>query len=89
MPKQDQNDTPSNLTRISEEFREREISRNAYQRNDEYVSTHENALSDGDEKGKGESDRGSVGGRTDIQKREWSVAKNKYSNNNPYNIDNA
>jgi hypothetical protein len=89
MAQQDQNDTPSNLSRISQEFRDREIARNAYTRNDEYVSTHPNAISDGDERGKGEGDRGSIGGRTDIQKRQQSIAKNKYSLNNPYNIDNA
>lgn len=89
MARQDQNDTPSNLTRISQEFRDREIARNTYSRTDEYVSTHPNAISDGDEKGKGESDRGSVGGRTDITQRQLLLSKNRYSNNNPYNIDNA
>lgn len=87
MARQDQNDTPSNLSKISTEFREREIARNAYSDNDEYYSGHPNALSDGDEKGKGETN--TVGGLTDIEKREELKAKNKYSLNNPYNIDNA
>lgn len=87
MAKQDQNDTSSNLSRISEEFREREIARNEYQDGDPYVTGHENALSDGDEKGKGETN--TIGGRTDIEKRQTSIAKNKYSLNNPYNINNA
>jgi len=85
--KQDQNDTSSNLSRISEEFREREIARNEYQEGDTYNIGHENAKSDGDEKGKGETD--SIGSRTDIQKRNEAKAKNKYSLNNPYNINNA
>lgn len=88
MAKQDQNDTPSNLTRISQQFRDREIARNEFQDGDPYNVGHENAQSDGDEHGKGEKS-GSIGGRTDINKREWSQAKNKYSLNNPYNIDNA
>jgi hypothetical protein len=85
--KQDQNDTPSNLSRTSGEFREREIARNEYQSGDPYESGHDNALSDGDEKGKG--DTGTVGSKTDITKRQTSIAKNKYSLNNPYNISNA
>lgn len=88
MAQQDQNDTPSNLSRISVDYRERELARNAYDRNDEYVSTHPNALSDGDAKGKGEKN-GSVGNNTDVQKRFNLTARNKYNLNNPYNIDNA
>ena len=87
MANQDQNDTPSNLTRHSGQFRDREIARNEFQTGDPYNIGHENAKSDGDEKGKGETD--TIGGKTDIEKRNWSQAKNKYSNNNPYNIDTA
>lgn len=87
MAKQDQNDTPSNLTRISQEFRDREVARNSYQDGDPYNISHKNAKSDGDEWGKGETD--TIGGKTDIETRAKSVAKNKYSNNNPYNIDKA
>ena len=87
MAQQDQNDTPSNLTRISGQFREREIARNEFQEGDPYNIGHKNAKSDGDEWGKGETD--TIGGKTDIQKREWSEAKNKYNLNNPYNINNA
>jgi len=85
---QDKNDTPSNLSRISEDFRNREIARNAYNRDDEYVSGHKNALSDGDAKGKGLKN-GSIGNNTDIEKRFQSQARNKFNLNNPYNIDNA
>jgi hypothetical protein len=88
MARQDQNDTPSNLSRISQEFRDREIARNEYQDGDQYYAGHPNALSDGDEKGKGETTQ-SIGGKTDINTRENAIAKNKYSRNNPYNIDNA
>jgi hypothetical protein len=87
MAKQDQNDTPSNLSRISVEFREREIARNEYQDGDQYYAGHPNALSDGDEKGKGETN--TIGSKTDIQTRQKLIAKNDYSLNNPYNISNA
>lgn len=87
MAKQDQNDTSSNLSRISVEFRNREIARNEFQTGDPYNIGHPNAQSDGDEKGKGETT--TIGGKTDIQKRDWSQAKNKYSLNNPYSINNA
>ena len=85
MANQDQNDTSSNLSRISGEFRNREIARNEYQDGDPYVTGHDNALSDGDEKGKGETS--TIGGKTDIQRRTWAAAKNKYNTNKQYNID--
>jgi len=88
MANQDQNDTPSQLSKISVDFRNREIARNDYQTGDPYNVSHGNAKSDGDEKGKGETNE-SIGGKTDIDKRNQSIAKNKYSRNNPYNIDNA
>jgi hypothetical protein len=87
MAKQDQNDTSSNLSRISQEFRDREIARNTFQDGDPYNINHPNAKSDGDERGKGETN--TIGGRTDIAKRQESIARNKFSLNNPYNIDNA
>jgi len=85
---QNKNDTPSNLSRISVDYRNRELARNEYNLDDEYVSGHKNALSDGDAKGKGQTNSG-VGNNTDIAKRFQSQARNKYNLNNPYNIDNA
>lgn len=78
----------SKLEEVSEQYRKQQISRNSYDKNDEYVGTHDDALSDGDELGKGEKD-GSVGSKTDIQKRKELKTKNKYSNNNPYNDSTA
>ena len=78
----------SRLLENSDEFRNREKARNEYTNNDEYLSGHPNALSDGDEKGKGQTDE-SVGGATDISKRNESAARNRYNKNNPYNINNA
>lgn len=73
----------SRLEEISKEFREKQISRNNHNRNDEYSGTHPDALSDGDELGKGEKD-GSIGSQTDIKERKIQKTRNKYDYNNPY-----
>lgn len=48
-----------------------------------YGAGHPNALSDGDDKGKGENSN-SIGGLTDINTRIANIAKNKYNQNNTY-----
>ena len=73
----------SNLEKISVEFRKKNIARNDHDTNDQYELGHSNALSDGDELGKGEVD-GQVGGATDIKSRETAAAKNKYNVNRQY-----
>ena len=78
----------SRLEDVSEQYRKREIVRNDYDKNDEYSGTHEDALSDGDEKGKGEKN-GQVGGATDIKMRELAATKNKYNLNRPYDDSTA
>lgn len=45
----------------------------------EYSSTNPNAISDGDEKGKGD-----IGNRTDVEERSKLVAVNNYKENNTY-----
>ena len=77
----------SRLQDISIQYRKREVARNDYDKNDEFGSGHENALSDGDEKGKGETD--TIGGKTDIKQREIAATKNKYNLNNEYNDSTA
>lgn len=77
----------SRLENISEEFRKKEIARNIYDNNDQYSGTHPNALSDGDEKGKGETK--TIGGKTDIEQRNVQTAKNKYNKNKPYDLSTA
>lgn len=64
-------------------YRDENVKRNQYGKNDEYMSSHENALSTGDEKGKGERN-GQIGSATDIVMREKSLKFNKYGKNNPY-----
>jgi len=73
----------SNLEKISVEFRKKEVARNDFDKNDEYGLGHADALSDGDEHGKGEKNS-QVGGATDIKSRETAAAKNKYNINRPY-----
>jgi hypothetical protein len=78
----------SRLEDISEQYRKREEARNSYNKNDEFGVGHPNALSDGDEKGKGEN-AGQVGSKTDIEQRKLAAAKNKYNLNRPYDDSTA
>lgn len=48
----------------------------------EYGATHENALSDGDEKGRGETT--TVGTKTDILTRNTLVVINQFNDSKPY-----
>jgi hypothetical protein len=78
----------SRLLENSPEFRDAHIARNPFNKNDNYNVAHPNALSDGDEAGKGLLN-GQVGGLTDIKSKEKMVAKNMYNQNNEYNISKA
>lgn len=74
----------SKLEGVSLPFRTCSVARNDYNYNDEYNVGHPDALSTGDEDGKGVVNE-QAGGLTDIKTREKSVARNKYNNNNQYN----
>lgn len=78
----------SRLEEISKQYRDSLLVKNIYGNNDGYTSSHPNALSDGDEHGKGEKS-GSIGGATDIKTRSSLLVKNKYTSNNDYNSSNA
>ena len=78
----------SRLEELNSEFRNQLIPKNTYNNNDTYTVSHPNALSDGDEFGKGEYN-GSIGGKTDIDKRYTLLTKNIYSNENPYDSSKA
>ena len=54
-----------------------------YGSNNSYGLTHPNAISDNDEKGKGENS-GQVGSVTDINTRNQVVATNKFNKNKGY-----
>jgi len=74
----------SRLEDISLPFRKKAIARNDFDENDKYEVGHPDALSTGDENGKGEMN-GQVGGATDIRTREKSMARNKFNRNREYN----
>ena len=74
----------SRIEDASKPIREKLLAKNVYKEGTEYNSANKNALSDGDEKGKGELN-GSVGGLTDIVTRKKLLAKNKYNEGKPYN----
>jgi len=72
------------LEKIAEKERIISIARNSYDQNKSYGSTNPNALSNGDEKGKGELD-GQVGSLTDINTRVDNMGRNVYDQNAEYN----
>jgi hypothetical protein len=78
----------SRLEELGAEFRKKQIVKNPYTNNDQYTVGHDNALSNGDNKGKGENN-GAVGSAADISKRNELLIKNKYGNNKPYSDSNA
>jgi len=78
----------SRLEDISLPFRKVLIAKNDYDNNDQYNGGHSDALSNGDELGKGEMN-GEVGGATDIKVRETLIAKNKFNRNKEYNAGTA
>jgi len=70
---------PSQIDLISDKFRQELVARNVYNEKQNYDSSHPNANSDGDEKGKNE-----IGNSTDVKKRTELLAKNIYKSNNKY-----
>lgn len=78
----------SKLEDISAPFRKTEIAKNTYNNNDPYNSGNPNALSTGDEKGKGEVN-GDVGSATDIKVRNTLLTKNRFTKNKEYNAGTA
>jgi len=65
---------PTQLEIIAEQQRQQHLARNEYNYGDLYSSNNTGALSDGDERGKGELN-GNVGSKTDIVERKSLVAK--------------
>ena len=68
---------------LAEKFRNEVVGKNSYNTNKAYSSTNKNALSDGDEKGKGELD-GNIGSSVDIQNRIDNMGRNRYNQQNEY-----
>ena len=77
----------SQIDLISGNFRQEALARNNYQGTKTYDSNHPNAMSDGDERGKGDNN-GSIGSSTDINLRVDALGRNKYGPNVGYGLDN-
>jgi hypothetical protein len=78
----------SKLEDVSIPYRKTLVAKNTYDINDPYSGGHSNALSNGDELGKGEMN-GQVGSATDIKVRNTLMAKNKFDRNREYNAGTA
>jgi hypothetical protein len=79
---------PSRLLANSVQFRDKNVAKNRYKTNNEYVAGHPDALSTGDELGKDELN-GNTGSATDIKERQKEIVKNKFNSNRTYNASNA
>ena len=78
----------SRLETESIPYRNANVVRNDYDGNDPYYSGHPDALSTGDEQGKGLC-AGNVGGATDIVQRNCMQNKNMYGTNHEYDSSTA
>jgi hypothetical protein len=78
----------SRLETESVTFRNNVVAKNIYNNNDQYNAGNPNALSTGDEKGKGLVNN-VAGGLTDIKTRDKLITKNKYGYNKEYNSSTA
>jgi len=77
------------LEKIAEQERQAAIARNGYNNNKGYGVTNPNALSDGDEKGKGQiDDGGTIGSLIDINTRKDNTGRNTFGPNFEYNSTN-
>ena len=71
------------LTKIAEIQRNTLLAKNDYNTSKEYSAVNKDALSDGDEKGKGELN-GAIGSATDKAEKTKLVVKNTFTPNNQY-----
>jgi hypothetical protein len=76
------------LESIANQLRPTELAINQYSANNGYGITNPNAISDGDEFGKGQNESGQVGSLTDINTRTDIISINKYGANNGYGVTN-
>ena len=80
------------LELIAEKLRQEVISRNTYNGDKSYSSVNKNALSDGDESGKGTGiflDTINGGSSIDIVERKNEIKVNEYQPNKPYTTPSA
>lgn len=71
------------LRDVADKEKKRLLSLNRYEPANEYSETNKDALSDGDERGKG-FNNGSIGNSVDITSRINMLNKNIFSEANPY-----
>lgn len=76
------------LEALANQFRPTELAINRYSASNGYGITNPNAVSDGDEFGKGQNENGQVGSLTDINTRTDIISTNKYGANNGYGVTN-
>ncbi len=76
------------LSKIAEDQRKKLFPKNDFKNNNQYSTTHPDALSDGDKIGRGvgsfDIHNESIGTSDDILKRKDEIKVNKFSTNNPY-----
>jgi hypothetical protein len=79
---------PNNLlSKYADQERKKLIPKNDYKTTNEYSSTNKDAMSDGDDKGRGTGvflDTVNGGTKTDQLKRKSEIVINKYKADNPY-----
>lgn len=79
---------PNNLlTKYADQERKKLIPKNDYKTENQYSSTNKDALSDGDDKGRGTGvflDTANGGTKTDVLERKSEIVINKYKADNPY-----
>jgi hypothetical protein len=78
----------SRLEGVSLPYRNCSIAKNDFDDNDQYSTGHPDALSTGDEDGKGELN-GSIGSKTDIAVRKCELSKNKFQQGRQYDVTTA
>ena len=71
------------LTKVAEAQKKTLLAKNDYNTGNEYSAVNKDALSDGDEKGKGYVN-GSIGSKTDIKEKISLIAKNMFNEKNEY-----
>jgi hypothetical protein len=83
------NESLSPLQVLSAQFVNKEIVVNRYTFENGYGINSKDAISDGDEFGKGQNQNGQVGSLTDINTRNQVMATNRYTENNGYGVTNV
>jgi len=73
------------LDELAEKARLEHIAKNSYKTGNEYNSANLNALSNGDEKGKGENN-GQIGSSIDINERIKQTGQNTYKDSRKYGV---